>query len=82
MKKNLISETEKKMKDTIRLSLDLSPKLNDALESLAHRTGSTKTEVLRKSIALMEVAVEAREHGQKFGVAEKSTPLTKEVVGL
>jgi predicted transcriptional regulator len=65
-----------------RLSVELSPELNRALVRLARETHGTKSEVLRKSIALMEVAVEARKAGKKFGVAEKDQPLTTEIVGL
>jgi predicted transcriptional regulator len=66
----------------VRLSLELSPQLNDTLEALATRTHGTKSEVLRKAIALMEVAVRAKEQGKKFGIAESDQPLSTEVVGI
>jgi predicted transcriptional regulator len=66
----------------VRLSLELSPQLNDTLETLAERTHGTKSDVLRKAIALMEVAVRAKEEGKKFGIAERDQPLSTEVVGI
>jgi predicted transcriptional regulator len=66
----------------IRLSLDISPELNSLLEQLAEKTGGTKSDVLRKAIALMEVAVEAKRQGRKFGIAERDQPLATEIVGL
>jgi predicted transcriptional regulator len=66
----------------IRLSLDISPETNELLEQLATRIGGTKSEVLRKAIVLMEVAVEAKRQGRKFGIAEKDQPLATEIVGL
>jgi predicted transcriptional regulator len=66
----------------VRLSLDISPELYDLLSDLAAKTGGTKSDVLRKAIALMEVAVEAKRQGKKFGVAEKDQQLTTEIVGL
>lgn len=66
----------------VRLSLDVSPQLNETLESLAERTHGTKSDVLRKAIALLEVAVEAKEQGKDFGVAEKGTALATKIVGI
>ncbi len=41
---------------SVRLSLDVSPELNHVLDNMAEKTHSSKSEILRKSIALMEVA--------------------------
>lgn len=72
----------KKEKEKVRLSLDISPELNALLESLAVKTGGTKSDVLRKAIALMEVAVDAKRRGLKLGLAEKDQPLATEIIGL
>ena len=74
---NIPSEKEK-----VRLSLDISTELDSLLEQLAAATGSTKSDILRKAIALMEVAVEAKRQGKKFGIAEKDEQLTTEIVGI
>lgn len=67
----------------IKLSLEVSPELNQALEVLVQKNaGSTKSEVLRKAIALMQVAVEAKEQGKKIGIADKDQPLTTELIGI
>lgn len=72
----------KNEKEKVRLSLDISPEMNTLLESLAAATGGTKSDVLRKAIALMEVAVDAKRRGLKLGLAEKDQPLTTEIIGL
>jgi predicted transcriptional regulator len=70
-------------REKVRLSLDVSPELNDLLDTLAYKTHSSKSDVLRKAIALMEVAVLAKEQGQTIGVAEKGgMTLLKEIIGL
>ncbi len=69
-------------KNKVRLSLDISAELNALLERLAVTTGGTKSDVLRKAIALMEVAVEAKRQGKKFGIADKDQQLATEIVGL
>lgn len=67
----------------VRLTLEFPERTNEQLEELVERTNSSsKTEVLRKALALLEVAVTAQEEGKKVGVAEKDQPLTTEFVGL
>lgn len=67
---------------TIRLSLDVSPELNDTLTQLAAKLHTSKSDVLRKAIALMDVAVRAKEQHKKFGIAASDQPLETEIVGL
>lgn len=71
-----------KEKEKVRLSLDISPDLNSLLEELAAAIGGTKSDVLRKAIALMEVMVQAKKQGKKFGIAEKDQPLATEIIGI
>ncbi len=52
-------------KESIRLSLAISPELNETLEALAVSRHTTKSEVLRKAIALYDVVAEAQ--SQKKG---------------
>ena len=66
----------------VRLTLDLSPELDELVGRLAKITGGTKSDVMRKSIALMELAVEAKRAGRKFGIAQEGQTLATEVVGL
>jgi Arc/MetJ-type ribon-helix-helix transcriptional regulator len=70
-------------KDTIKLSLEVSTELNNVLEQMVDKhVGTNKSEVLRKAIALMQVAVEAREKGQKIGIPAKGQLLATEFVGI
>lgn len=73
---------KKAERERVRLSLDISPELNSLLEEIASKTGGTKSDVLRKAIALMEVAVDGKRRGLKLGLAEKDQPLATEIVGL
>lgn len=81
-RKSSVRGSPKIEKEKVRLSLDISPELNALLEQLASATGGTKSDVLRKAIALMEVAVDAKRRGLKLGLAEKDQPLTTEIIGL
>lgn len=66
----------------IRVSLDISPELYAKLQGLAHDIRGTKSDVLRKSLALMDVAVQARKNGKKIGIADTSEQLTTEIIGF
>ncbi len=80
--KNANRGSPKTEKEKVRLSLDISRELNDLLEQLAAQTGGTKSDVLRKAIALMEVAVDGKRRGLKLGLADKDQQLTTEIIGL
>ena len=66
----------------VRLNLEVSPQVDEVLEALASKMHGSKSDVLRKAIALMEVAVRAKEEGKRFGIAEPDQRLTTEIVGL
>lgn len=67
----------------IKLSLEVTPEVNRVLERIATATGATKTEAMRKAIALMHVAVEAMENGERLFVAKTPPPgASREIVGL
>jgi hypothetical protein len=70
------------MKDTIRLSLDVSPALHETLTVLAQKVHGTKSDVLRMAITLMEVVVQAKAEGRRVGIAAADEVLETEIVGL
>lgn len=69
--------------DKVKLSVEVSKELDAALEQLAKDVHGTKSDVLRKGIALLQVAVDAKKQGQKFGVADPTSKLLeREIVGI
>lgn len=71
-----------KKKEKIRLSLDLNNDAYEALDHLAAEMGGTKSDVLRRAIALMEVVIQAKKEGKKLGLAEKRSDLVTEIIGI
>lgn len=69
-------------KDLIRLSLSVSPELNERLEQLATSGCTTKTEILRKAIALYDIAAEAKTEKKRLGILDQNKNLLTEIVGL
>ena len=67
---------------TVRVSLDVSPDLNEKLEALAAQSHTSKSDVLRRALYLYSEAANARSRGLKVGFAEPEQPLTTEVIGF
>jgi predicted transcriptional regulator len=66
----------------VRLTLEFSPESFGKLQDLANRTGSTRTEVLRKALTLFEMAYRARTGGKHFGVTADKSSLETEIIGV
>lgn len=67
---------------SVRLSLDVSSELNELLEEVASKTHSSKSDALRKSILLLDVAVREKSNGNHLGVFNSKNEIVKEIVGL
>ncbi len=68
--------------ERVRLSLEVSPELNDKLDELSDKIHGSKSDVLRRAVALMDIAVRARDEGHKLGIADRSQPLLTEIIGI
>jgi Ribbon-helix-helix protein, copG family len=71
----------KKMKK-IRLTVDVSRQLYDLLERVAEDQGVSKTDVIRRAVALMDAAHQAAKRGRKVGIAKHGEALETEFIGL
>ena len=67
---------------SVRLSLAVSPELNERLEELASSAHISKSEVLRKAIALFDVVAEAKSEKKRFGILDQNKNLITEIVGI
>jgi predicted transcriptional regulator len=56
--------------------------LNDKIEKLAEKEVTTKSEIMRKAIALVMVSVEAKHRGQKLGILDKNGRVITEIEGV
>jgi hypothetical protein len=67
----------------MRFLLDVSPELNKMLDNMAEKTHTgTKSDVLLKSIVLMDVAIQEKEKGNHLAIVDKDQKIIKEIVGL
>jgi len=71
-----------KSKATVKMSLHLSPETNDTLEQLSKDNHITKSELLRKALALIDVALKNKEKGNHLIIADKNDKKISEILGL
>lgn len=69
-------------KKTIRLSLDVSPEFNKMLDEMAETAHSSKSEILKKSVALMKVAQDKGKKGHHLGIIGNDKKIITQIVGI
>jgi predicted transcriptional regulator len=68
--------------EKVRLNLQISSELNNILEDIASSSASTKTEVIRQALALVQVAHAVKKKGKHLGWVADADRLDTEIVGL
>jgi predicted transcriptional regulator len=66
----------------IRLTVEISPELYQILEDLSEKAHTSKSEIFRKGLSLMELAINAKMQGQKLGITDKDRNVLVEIVGI
>ncbi|MBD2385129.1 DNA-binding protein [Cylindrospermum sp. FACHB-282] len=74
--------TAQRKKQRTQINLDLSAELYETLNNLAQQINGDNADVLLKAIALMELAVEAKQNGKHIWIADENQKLEAEVVGI
>ncbi len=69
-------------RESVKLSLHISPETNSLIERLCGEGHMTKSELLRKSIALIEVAIENKKEGHALVIQSKDGKVKKEIIGI
>jgi metal-responsive CopG/Arc/MetJ family transcriptional regulator len=70
------------MSATIRLNVNITDELNRRLDSMSEKSGSSKSDLLRKAIVLMDLAVNESAKGNVLAVADKNHQILREIVGV
>lgn len=68
--------------ERIQINLDLSAELYAAINNLAQQIQGDNAEVLLKAIALLEVAVEAKQQDKHLWIVDAQHNLETEIVGI
>jgi hypothetical protein len=70
------------MATKIRLTLDVTDEVNERLNHMVEEAGGSKSDLLRKAIALIELAIKAKRTGNQIAVVDPNLKVVTTVVGL
>jgi len=70
------------MTEKVRINLHLSQETEKSLNDLAKSASTTRTEIIRQSLALMKLAQTAKQEGRHLGFVKERDKLDTEIVGL
>jgi predicted transcriptional regulator len=65
-----------------RVSVDLSPQLNARLEEITAQHHLSKVDVIRRAFALYDMAVKAKDNGERMGFFDENGNLVREIVSI
>jgi predicted transcriptional regulator len=70
------------MGERVRVSFEMPVEMNKTLDKLAESLDSTRTDILRKAIALLQVVAEGKAKGQQLALVDKQDQVTSKIIGL
>lgn len=70
------------MSERVRLNLQIPEELNRQLEEMADMNATTKSEIIRRALALMRAAHKANSEGKHLGIVKDAAKLDQEIVGV
>lgn len=82
MSTSILERKEKEAGKFVRINLSVSQEVADAIEEIAVRKQITKTEVLRKAVALLAVVEQAKARNERVGLFDSDRKITTEIVGV
>lgn len=82
MSPSALEGTAKEVGKLVRINLSVSREVADAIEEIATRQQITKTDVLRKAVALLAVAEAAKARNERVGLFDADRKITTEIVGV
>jgi len=78
----LENKTQVEEQGKVRMNLVMSPELAAALDDLAERNHTSKSEVLRRAVSLLMVVQEAKNRKERVGLFNTDRHLLTEIVGV
>lgn len=66
----------------INLSLNLSPELHNKLLKMSMETHTSETDILKKAIFLLDIAMENKKKGNKVAIVDKEDHKVGDIFGV
>jgi len=70
------------MSNVVRMSLNISPELAEKLEKMSEESHSSKSDILRKAIFLMDIAIDSKKEGNQLAVVNKDGQKVSGILGI
>lgn len=70
------------MSQVVRMSLNMSPELNEKLEEMSNGAHATKTDILKKAIFLMYIAMDSKKKGNQVAIVDSKGRKVSEILGV
>ena len=70
------------MAEKVRLNLQLSEELYKELDDMASDTATTRSDVVRRALALLKAAHTGKKSGRHLGFAKNPDRLDQELIGF
>ena len=70
------------MSNVVRMSLNISPELAEKLEKMSEESHTSKSDVLRKAIFLMDIAIDSKKEGNQLAVVNKDGQKVSGILGI
>jgi hypothetical protein len=70
------------MSNMVRMSLNISPQMAEKLEKMSEESHSSKSDVLRKALILMDIALDSQKEGLQIAIVDKDGKKVSGILGL
>ena len=67
-------------KDMVRFSVEMSPELASKFEEMSEIEHTSKSDIFRKALFLMHVAIDSKREGNKLAVVDKSGHKVSDII--
>lgn len=69
-------------RDSVRMSCEMSPELSTLLSTIANNSHLTISDVMRRAVALADIAYQAKLKGQRLGTFDSEGNLVTEYTNI
>lgn len=67
-------------KEMVRFSVEMSPELANKFEEMSESEHTSKSDIFRKALFLMHVAIDSKRGGNKLAVVDKSGHKVSDII--
>lgn len=70
------------MSQVVRMSLNISPELAEKLEQMSEETHTSKSDIIRKALLIMDIAIDNKKKGNRLALVNKQDQKVSDILGI